>query len=111
MFRPLVKLMIFIFVTLTCITLVVDGMRSVSASNLTINPFSKILAVFLHTDINSLNQFICSIMPSLLSSTCIILINFPAWLIFGILAITFYILSYEPRKPFHKISYQEGEYI
>nr|CBI78769.1 conserved hypothetical protein [Bartonella sp. AR 15-3] len=43
-------------------------------------------------------------MPFLLSSICITLIEFPAWFIFGLL--TIYILSYQPQKPFHKISYQ-----
>ncbi|AQX27513.1 hypothetical protein BJB63x_000910 [Bartonella sp. JB63] len=106
MFYPLIKLIIFIFVTLICMTLVIDGVHSISASNWTINPLSEILAVVFKKDINSLNQFICSIMSPLLSSTCTALINLPAWLIFCILAITFYILSYKPRKPFHKISYQ-----
>ncbi|WP_407965661.1 hypothetical protein [Bartonella sp. C271] len=46
MFQPLVKLTTLIFVTLTCMTLVIDGVRSISVSSWIINPFSEILAVF-----------------------------------------------------------------
>ncbi|WP_375609697.1 MULTISPECIES: hypothetical protein [unclassified Bartonella] len=112
MLRLLFKLMTFIFVTLTIIALVIDNAHSVITSHWTIIPLNKILASLLQTDIYSLNQSLCKIMPDFLSSICITLTYLPAWSIFGALAIVFYILTYEKQKPFHNIAYTyNDEYI
>ncbi|CAK00841.1 hypothetical protein [Bartonella tribocorum] len=105
MLRPLFKLMAFIFVTLTIIALVIDNAHSVITSHWSITPLNKILVNLLKTDIYSLNQSLCKIMPDFLSSICITLTYLPAWSIFGALAIIFCILNYEKPNPFHKISY------
>ncbi|WP_019224541.1 hypothetical protein [Bartonella rattimassiliensis] len=102
MLRPLFKLMTFIFVTLTIIVLVIDNAHSVITSHWTTTPFNKILVNLLQTDIDSLNQSFCKIMPDFLSSICITFTYLPAWSIFGTLAIVFCILNYEKQKPFHK---------
>ncbi|PIT69679.1 hypothetical protein [Bartonella tribocorum] len=105
MLRPLFKLMAFIFSTLTIIALAIDNAHSVITSHWTITPLYKILVNLLQTDIYSLNQSLCKIMPDFLSSICITITYLPAWIIFGALAIVFCILNYEKPKPFHKISY------
>ncbi|WP_455475921.1 hypothetical protein [Bartonella sp. B17] len=110
MFRPLFKLMAFIFITLTIIVLVIDGSHTVSTSHWMITPFNEILANFLKMDIYGLNQSISNILPIFLSSICITLISLPAWFIFGTLAIMFCILNYKKQKPFHRISFTKGKY-
>ncbi|WP_455480976.1 hypothetical protein V3564_00845 [Bartonella sp. B12(2025)] len=105
MLRPLLKLMAFIFVTLTIILLVIDSAHSVSTSYWTTTPLNKMLANLLKTDIYGLNQSIHNIIPTFLSSICITLTCLPAWFIFGALAIAFCILNQEKQKPFQKILY------
>nr|WP_144755524.1 hypothetical protein [Bartonella saheliensis] len=105
MLSPLLKLIVFIFVTLTIITLALDSAHSVSTSHWTTTPLNKILANILQTDICSLNQSISNIIPTFLSSVCMTLIHLPVWSIFGALAIILYILKHEKPKPFQKILY------
>nr|WP_273757800.1 hypothetical protein [Bartonella sp. AU55XJBT] len=109
MLRSLFKLMAFIFVTLTIIALVIDNTHSIITSHWTITPLNKILVNLLQTDIYSLNQSLCKIMPNFLSSICITLTYLPAWIIFAALAIIFCILTYEKQRPFQKISYTYNE--
>ncbi|WP_375665503.1 hypothetical protein [Bartonella sp. TT121SHDZB] len=109
MLHPLFKLMTFIFVTLTIIALVIDNAHSVIKSHWTTTPLNKILANLFQTDIYSINQSLCKIMPDFLSSICITLTYLPAWSIFATLAIIFCILNYEKQKPFQKISYTYNE--
>nr|WP_254473299.1 hypothetical protein [Bartonella sp. B1098] len=112
MLRSLFKLMAFIFVTLTIVTLVIDNAHSVITSHWTITPLNKILVNLLQTNIYNLNQSLCKIMPDFLSSICITLTYLPAWIIFAALAIIFCILTYKKQKPFQKISYTYNkEYI
>ncbi|EJF87472.1 hypothetical protein ME1_01074 [Bartonella vinsonii subsp. arupensis OK-94-513] len=105
MLRLLLKLMTFIFVTLTIIVLVIDSAYSVSTSYLTITPLNKMLANLLQTDIYGLNQSIRNIIPAFLSSICIAFTCLPAWSILGALAIVCCILNHEKQKPFHKKTY------
>ncbi|MCZ2203329.1 hypothetical protein NPX98_00260 [Bartonella sp. A5(2022)] len=111
MLRPVFKLMTFVSVTLTFMTSVIDGARSIVASYLIVTPLNQILANIFQSDIYSINHFIHNLVPSFLSSICITLAYLPAWSIFGALAVAFYTLSYEQKKPFHKISYQEEQYV
>ncbi|GAA5111233.1 hypothetical protein [Bartonella jaculi] len=111
MLHPLLKLITFIFVTLTIIVLAIDSAHSVSTSHWMITPLNKMLANFLQTDIYGLNQSIHNIMPAFLSSICITLTCLPAWSIFGVLAIVFCTLNYKKLKPFHKTFYTKEEYI
>lgn len=105
MLRPLLKLMTFIFVTLTIIVFAIDSVHSMSTSHWTITPLSEILANFLQTDIYGLNQSLYNSIPAPLSSICIALTCLPVWFILGAIAIIFCILNHEKQKPFHKISY------
>ncbi|KEC55791.1 hypothetical protein [Bartonella koehlerae] len=105
MFRPLLKLMAFIFVTLTIIVLAIDIAHSVSISHWTTTPFNTMLVNFLQTDIYRLNQSIRNIMPPFLSLICITLICLPGWFILGALSIGLCLLNYKKPKPFNKISY------
>ncbi|CAF25770.1 hypothetical protein [Bartonella quintana] len=105
MLRHLLKLMAFIFVTLTIIVLALDSTHSVSVSHWTTTPLNKMLVNLLKTDIYGLNQSIRNIMPPFLSSICITLTCLPGWSILGALAIGFCLLNYKKQKPFHKISY------
>ncbi|WP_246464804.1 hypothetical protein [Bartonella phoceensis] len=105
MLRPLLKLMAFIFVTLTIIVSVIDSIHSMSTLHWTATPLNKILANFLKTDIYHLNQFIHNMIPAPLSSICITLTCLPVWFILGVLAVAFCILNHEKQKPFQKISY------
>ncbi|WP_026088088.1 hypothetical protein [Bartonella rattaustraliani] len=105
MLRPLLKFMIFIFVTLTIVIFVIDSVHSMSTSHWTITSFDKILANLLQTDIYGLNQSLHNIMPTPLSSICIALICLPVWFIFGAIAIILCVLNHKKQKPFHKISY------
>ncbi len=105
MLRSLLKLMAFIFVTLTIIASVIDSVHSISTLHWTETSLNKILANLLNTDIYSLNQSINNMIPAPLSSICINFIYLPIWSIFGALAITFCILNHEEQKPFQKISY------
>ncbi|WP_336294717.1 hypothetical protein [Bartonella sp. CB169] len=107
MLRPLLKLMAFIFITLTIILLVIDGTHSVNISSWTTIPLNEMLANFLQTDIYSLNQSIRSTIPTFLSSICITITCLPAWSIFGALAVALCILNHEKQKPFQKISYTQ----
>lgn len=111
MLRPLLKLIAFTFTTLTIIISVVDSAHSISTSHWMTTPFNQILANLLKTDIYNLDQSICNIIPSSLSSICITLISLPAWFIFAALAILFCILNYEKQKPFHKNTYIKGKYV
>ncbi|WP_156851666.1 hypothetical protein [Bartonella refiksaydamii] len=106
MLRPLLKLMDFIFVTLTIIVSVIDSANSVSTSH-RMPPSIKLLVNFLQTNIYSFNQSIRNTMPSFLSSTCITLTYLPIWSIFGALAIIFCLLDHASKKPFRKISYTQ----
>ncbi|WP_074381074.1 hypothetical protein [Bartonella doshiae] len=108
--RPLIKLIAFIFVTLTIIISVIDSAYSVSTSHWTTTPFNKMLVNLLQTDIYTFNQSIRTTLPLFLSSICITLTALPAWSIFGALATIFCTLSYDKQKPFHKISYTKGKY-
>lgn len=99
MLRPLFKLMTFILVTLTFMTSAIDCAHSVRASYLITTPLNQILANLLQSDIHGLNQFIDNLMPSFLSSIVITLTYLPAWSIFGTLALVFYTLGYEQKKP------------
>ncbi|WP_455466434.1 hypothetical protein [Bartonella sp. B39] len=110
MLRPLLKLMAFIFVTLTIIVFVIDSAHSVSASHWMTTPLNKMLANLLQTDIYRLNQSICNTIPASLSSICIALTYLPAWSILGAFAIICCVLNHKKQKHFHKILYTE-EYI
>ncbi|WP_455478738.1 hypothetical protein V3565_02495 [Bartonella sp. B10] len=111
MLRLLLKLMAFIFITLTIIALAIDSTHSVRASHWTITPLNKILVTLLQTDIYSLNQFIHKTIPPILSSTFITFTCLPVWSILGALATILWILSCEKQKPFHKISYGQEKYV
>lgn len=105
MLRPLLKLMAFIFFTLTIIVLVIDSVNSLSTSHWTTTPLNKVLENILQKNIYDLNQSISNTIPTFLSSVCITLIQLPVWSICGILAIVLCILNHEKPKPFHKILY------
>ncbi len=111
MLRLLLKLMAFIFVTLTIIVLVTDSAYFVSTSYWTTTSLNKMLANLLQTDIYDLNQSIRNIRPAFLSSICIALTCLPAWTIFGVCAIICCILNHEKQKPFYKKTYIKGKYI
>ncbi|WP_081585556.1 hypothetical protein [Bartonella senegalensis] len=105
MLRPLLKLMAFIFVTLTLIVLAIDSVHSLSTSHWTTTPLNTMLANLLQTDISRLNQSIGHIMPPFLSSICITSMCLPGWSILGALSIGFCLLNYKKPKPFQKKSY------
>ncbi|WP_455482149.1 hypothetical protein V4P56_00470 [Bartonella sp. B35(2025)] len=111
MLRSLLKLIAFIFVTLTIIVLAIDIVHSVSTSNWTTTPLNKILATLLQTDIYSLNQSIHDIISPPLSSICMTLICLPIWSISGALATVLFILSYKKQKPFYNSSYRKEKYV
>ncbi|MHC5308002.1 hypothetical protein [Bartonella sp. LJL80] len=105
MFRAVLRFVSFVFLVLMVIVCVTDAARSVGASTLIMSPFNVTLAEFFQTNLQGVNEWIYAAMPSLIASIVAAVCMLPAWIVFGVVSLLFFMVGYNRRPRFHKIAY------
>lgn len=104
--RSFFRLISFLFLVMTIITLVIDAARSVGASTLVMTSIGSTVSPLF--GINAVDTFISNSSPLYLTMLVKFAFFCPTWLIFGAFALVFYIVSYDRDTRFEQSAYGEG---
>lgn len=106
--RLFFRVVSFLFLGMTIITLVIDAARSVGASTLVMTPIGSTVVSVFEINPEKIDTFISNSSSQYLTMV-VKFANFcPTSLFFGVVALIFYIVGYDRNTRFEQSAYGEG---